>query len=48
MSSLRFIVQEYSGEGECPGIAFFPAPEEAVFIAARTNTLYGLDIPATW
>lgn len=46
VESFCSMVQEYYGEGECSGIAFFPAPEEAVFIAARANTLYGLDIPA--
>ena len=34
-----------SGE-DCPSIAFFPNSEEASIIAARLNTLYGLDLPA--
>ena len=34
-----------SGE-DCPDIAFFPTAEEAPIIAARLNTLYGLDLPA--
>ena len=33
-----------SGE-DCPNIAFFPNSEEAPIIAARLNTLYGLDLP---
>ena len=34
-----------SGE-DCPDIAFYPTAEEAPIIAARLNTLYGLDLPA--
>ena len=34
-----------SGE-DCPNIAFYPTAEEAPIIAARLNTLYGLDLPA--
>ena len=36
----------YDSGDDCPDIAFFPTAEEAEIIAARLNTLYGLDIPA--
>lgn len=36
----------YDSGNDCPDIAFFPSADEAQIIAARLNTLYGLDLPA--
>ena len=36
----------YDSGDDCPDIAFSPSAEEAPIIAARLNTLYGLDLPA--
>ena len=36
----------YDSGDDCPSIAMLPSAEEAQVLAARLNTLYGLDLPA--
>ena len=36
----------YDSGDDCPDIAIIPSADEAQVLAARLNTLYGLDLPA--